>query len=156
MHFETEARSTLICCVCGAAHELTLKETKIKAEKRTTVYIEILIADTEDTSNFVCPNTTSISCFINASNVWPTCLPLWDLNQGLTCQAVEEKLFGALSGSFVVIGQNTESKFSLIQGMASNDVQVFQRNSGGCVEGDQDVATDFFNWLHKDTTNSYS
>lgn len=33
--------------------------------------------------------------------------------------------------------------------MASNDAQVLQRNPGYCIEGDQDVATNFFDWLEE-------
>lgn len=33
--------------------------------------------------------------------------------------------------------------------MASNDAQVLQRNPEYCIEDDQDVATNFFDWLER-------
>lgn len=68
---------------------------------------------------------------------------------GLTCQAGQKKLIGALIGIFVIIGQHSEAKHPLVERMTSNDAQVLQRNPGRCVEGDQHVAAHFFNRLWK-------
>lgn len=61
-----------------------------------------------------------------------------------TCQAGQKNLIGALICRFVIIGNHRKSKTSIIERMASNDAQVLQRNPGYCIEGDQDVATNFF------------
>lgn len=68
---------------------------------------------------------------------------------GLTCQVGQKKLIGALTCPFVIIGQHSEAKHSLIERMTSNDAQVLQRNPGCCVEGDQHIAAHFFNRLWK-------
>lgn len=64
-----------------------------------------------------------------------------------TCQAGEEQLTGALTCSFVHVGEHSQGELPLIERVTSDDAQVLQGNPGHRVERDQDITAHFFNRL---------
>lgn len=68
---------------------------------------------------------------------------------GLTRQAVQEKLSGALTGGLVNIGEHWQSKLLLHECVAADDAQVIEGNGAHLVESDEDVAAHFFDGLRE-------
>lgn len=78
------------------------------------------------------------------------------LGGGLTCQAGQKKLTGALSRVFVNVGNHSEGVLPVVERMATDDAQVLQGDSGCRVECDEDIAAHFFDRLEDKKSESFA